>query len=302
MRSSAAFDAIKQLLFMKLPAVVLTLLILASAPAFGAVTTWAQVISPATFDSQLFIATAGTSPTTQWEQVFHPLIVGDQIPETQFVDQTGRPVKFSEYLGKTVVISFMFTRFADTDLCPATNGKFLYLQQHMDPSKFHLVSVTLDPQYDTPAILNAFAQQFGATADVWTLATGVPDAIAGFASKLGATSNSEFATYHYSSIVIVDPTGTIRTFLNDTNWSPSDLLGYLNSMRNQWFTPIGRFELGLAHTVALSENLLEGNPIALRVLVLAVTCSFGFLYLRMIRSLFSTPTNPTPLPVKKGIS
>jgi protein SCO1/2 len=59
-------------------------------------------------------------------------------------------------------LSFVFTRCPDPTICPAISGKFLYLQRHLDPERFHLVEITLDPTYDSPPVLKRYSAIFGA--------------------------------------------------------------------------------------------------------------------------------------------
>jgi len=74
---------------------------------------------------------------------------GSSLPPAELVDQGGRPVRLDRaFRGKTLLLSFIFTRCHDRTLCPAISGKFAYLQGHLDPKHFALAEITLDPQYD----------------------------------------------------------------------------------------------------------------------------------------------------------
>ena len=77
-----------------------------------------------------------------------------------------------DFQGRTTLISFVFTRCPDRTLCPAISGKYAYLQARLDPRRFALVEITLDPHYDSPAVLRAYGEAFGAKSCVVVLADG----------------------------------------------------------------------------------------------------------------------------------
>ncbi|HVA34025.1 MAG TPA: SCO family protein, partial [Candidatus Baltobacteraceae bacterium] len=98
-----------------------------------------------------------------------PVDIGSRLPDAQLVDQNGRLLRLaSAFAGKTVLLSFVFTRCPDRTLCPAISGKYAYMQSRLDPKRFALVEITLDPPYDSPAILRDYAHQYGAKPVIWT--------------------------------------------------------------------------------------------------------------------------------------
>src|SRR5581483_5862925 len=101
-----------------------------------------------------------------------PVRLGGPLPIATLVNQEGRTVRLaSGFRGKTLVLSFMFTRCPDRTLCPAISGKFAYLQERLDPRHFALAEITLDPQYDSPEILRRYAAHYGARRANWAILT-----------------------------------------------------------------------------------------------------------------------------------
>jgi len=96
-----------------------------------------------------------------------------RVPDTAVYDQDGKKLHFYTDLveGKTVAINFIFTTC--TTICPMTSQVFSMLQRKLDDdrSKVHLVSISIDPEQDTPARLRAYAARFRAGAS-WQHYTG----------------------------------------------------------------------------------------------------------------------------------
>ena len=107
------------------------------------------------------------------------LAVGQPVPDFTLTDQHGQPVRFSQFSGKTVAISFLYTR------CPFANYCFRLTNNlgrvgrrfagRMDKDLV-LLSVTFDPQTDTPAVLEKYASSWKENTRGWYFLTGpVPD-------------------------------------------------------------------------------------------------------------------------------
>ena len=87
------------------------------------------------------------------------LRIGDPLPDTRFVDQDGRPFRFAQLKDQYVVMAFIYTRCKDARMCPLITSKFAQLQKRL-PANVRLVEVTLDPDFDKPAVLRKYAEPF----------------------------------------------------------------------------------------------------------------------------------------------
>jgi protein SCO1 len=126
----------------------------------------------------------------------------EYFPDVEVVDQDGRKLKFySDVLkGKQVVISFMFT--SCVDLCPITTARLAQVKALLGKgaSKDLLfVSLSVDPENDTPEKLKAFSEAFG-TGDNWILLTGTKSAMRAINFKLG--NKSEVRSQHRNEVVL----------------------------------------------------------------------------------------------------
>lgn len=97
------------------------------------------------------------------------------LPVSDFtlVDQEGNPFRWRDLRGKIVVVTFIYT--SCPDVCPLFTAKLAALQQALTTplqEEVYFLSITTDPEVDTPAVLKAYAQRFEANLDAWSFLTG----------------------------------------------------------------------------------------------------------------------------------
>src|SRR5262249_3718339 len=115
---------------------------------------------------------------------------GAPVPNTTFLDQDGKKREFASFKGQAVVLTFIYTRCPMPSFCPLMDKNFVKLQDKLkaDPNlNVHLVTVSFDPETDTPPVLKKHAQELGANPKVWTFLTGDLDTIDQFAGKFGVS-------------------------------------------------------------------------------------------------------------------
>jgi protein SCO1/2 len=97
------------------------------------------------------------------------------VPEVTLRDQTGRPVALSELQGASgpLAVNFIFTTC--TTICPVMTATFSQMRRELgeEAGRVRLVSITIDPEHDTPAVLAEYAKRFDA-APGWSFLTGSP--------------------------------------------------------------------------------------------------------------------------------
>ena len=164
---------------------------------------------------------------------------GQPVPDAAFVDQDGRARDFASFKGKAVVITFIYTRCPLPDYCPLMDRNFATIQRALKANpalegRVQLLSISFDPQYDTPPVLKAHAAKLGADPAVWTFATGTPKAIDGFAGELGVflsrTPGDAGLITHTLRTAIVDPQGRLVKIYDGNEWTPDQVLGDLASL------------------------------------------------------------------------
>ncbi len=184
-----------------------------------------------------------------------PVALGSKLPRAMLVDQQQRPVELDRaFSGKTLLLSFVFTRCPDRTLCPAISGKFAYLQQRLDPRRFALAEITLDPQYDSPAVLRAYGAAYGARPECWRLLTSTGSTIVRLLDAFGVSSMrvSESNFLHSDRLFIVAPTGRIADIVETGEWDPGGVLAQARAVSGLANNPFERFKLALiANAIAL---------------------------------------------------
>ena len=184
-----------------------------------------------------------------------PVDVGKKLPTATLVDQNGRQIDLSRaFAGKVVLLSFVFTRCPDINLCPAISGKYAYMQSHLDPTRFALVEITLDPPYDSPAVLRDYGRQYGENPQIWRLLTGTGSTIQRLLNAFGINSLrvSSANFIHNDKLYIVQPNGTVAYLVDTAGWDPQGVIAEASAVAGMASNPFERFKLSLiADVVAL---------------------------------------------------
>lgn len=178
---------------------------------------------------------------------------GSALPHATLVDQNGGTLDLaSAFQHKVVLMSFVFTRCPDKDECPAISTKFAELQRRLDPEHFHLIELTLDPVYDSPAVLHAYAAQFGADAKTWSIVTGQQHEVAHLLNAFGISSLrvSDANFVHNDKVFIVTQNGKVAQIVQTAGFDPAGLADQARHLAGMSSSPLGRWELSLVATVA----------------------------------------------------
>lgn len=149
-----------------------------------------------------------------------PPVIGHVEPFS-LLDQNGRPFGSSELRGRVSVVNFFFTRC--TSICPVLMRGMAGLQERYGQAGIQgiqLVSISVDPAYDTPERLREYASRLRVDPSRWTLVTGDLDAVRkavldGFKVPLGTAEprgDSLVEIAHTGKLVLVDPGGGIRGY------------------------------------------------------------------------------------------
>jgi protein SCO1/2 len=109
------------------------------------------------------------------------IAVGDPLPDFRLTDQSGHTVTAAEMRGKVIAINFIYTRCPLPDICPRLSANFAVLSRRF-AGRVVFLSVTVDPDYDAPGVLAAYAQRWNADPATWRFLTGD---VAALAAALG---------------------------------------------------------------------------------------------------------------------
>lgn len=232
-------------------------------------------------DVRVVVATAIVSGVSPIRHVAL-LRVGDKVPQTALVDQSGTPFTFSKFAGEDVVLAFIYTRCTDALECPLTSTKFGELQTQLRSRRAHLVEVTLDPAYDTPPVLARYARQYGADPKRWTMAGGKPNDVLNFAAGFGLDPfyDPTQGLIHGETLATIDANGTIHDLVYTNSWQPSEIIASLDDIDHLAANPIARLDLWLTRAaVAICGNSVGGFDGLTDLVVVILVFSAAFFVL-----------------------
>jgi protein SCO1/2 len=149
-----------------------------------------------------------------------PLPVLTELPAFALTDHEGKPFGNEQLQAHVSVVGFVFTRCPS--ICPVLSAAMVKFQSHVVRSKLddrvHLVSVTVDPEFDTPSVMAAYADKIGADTRSWRFVSGEPDevrtfVIEGFRLAVGQRKEiapDVFDIAHSNRLALVDRRGRVR--------------------------------------------------------------------------------------------
>jgi protein SCO1/2 len=176
---------------------------------------------------------AGPANTTELTHLPRP---GEKVPDFALINQDGKRIHLTSYRGDVLLVTFIYTRCPFPTFCPLVSRNFaqIYAQLRKDPAigfkKCRLLSISFDPQHDTPAVLKRYAETFKSTTggnpfDRWEFAA-VPakelPKVANFFGLYYSASGDQIV--HSLSTSVISPDGTIYKWYQDNTWKPADLL------------------------------------------------------------------------------
>jgi protein SCO1 len=174
------------------------------------------------------------SPPTASTNVPHMPAAGEAVPDFSFTDQDGKRISIGQYRGKVLLVTFIYTRCPFPDFCPRMSSNFAKIYKQIGTtsalSDTRLLSISFDPEHDTPKILRDYgfsvAHTHGPTVfKRWEFA--VPRAedlpkIADFFA-LTVTPENGLITHNLSTLVI-GPDGKVVSWYHGGDWQISDLI------------------------------------------------------------------------------
>ena len=142
------------------------------------------------------------------------------VPDFSLTDQVGNPFTRETMKGRTWIAAFVFTRCPSA--CPRVTRAMRDLQVKavQRNAKIHLVSFSVDPEFDTPVVLRSYAKEYSADLVNWSFVTGNAEMIQKTAEqglKIAAQgkadpTKADFGITHGTQLVLVDARGTIRGY------------------------------------------------------------------------------------------
>jgi protein SCO1 len=175
-------------------------------------------------------------------------------PNLPVTDQNGNALRFYDDLIKDKIVVVMFIYTSCTDICPLTTARMTQIEDKLGAAvgrDIFIVSLTVDPENDTPERLKAYSKAFG-TGPGWTFVTGKPEDIRAINYKLG--ERSKVLSEHRNEIVLGnDLTG---------EWQRDNVMGDLDrvTMSIREMDPKWRDQpRHITHTNAMNTGMAMGR-------------------------------------------
>ena len=161
------------------------------------------------------------------------LMPGARVPDVALVNQDGRTIHFSDFAGKALLVTFIYTRCPMPNLCPRLSSQFARIHNELkknpeDYGKTHLLTISFDPKYDTPAVLRKYGLAYldgdAGGFSHWDFASTNPADLRRLTQAFGlAYQEEDNQISHTMSIALIARDGTVERFWF-TDWTWTELM------------------------------------------------------------------------------
>ena len=160
---------------------------------------------------------------------------GDEVPNFTLRNQDNREIHIQNYRGRTLLLTFIYTRCPVPDYCTLMSNNFAQIDRALSGdaglyAKTHLLSVSIDPSYDTPQVLRSYGAAHteryqNETFAHWEFAGGTTEQVKKIAEYFGLTYYPEKdQIIHALRTVIINPTGKVAKIYDDNKWKPEEIV------------------------------------------------------------------------------
>ena len=179
---------------------------------------------------------ADLPPDARPVRIMEVMDPGDEVPDDGMQDQEKRTRKLSDWRGRALAVTFVYTRCPLPDFCPAMDRRFAELQRAIqaDPAlraRAHLVSISIDPAHDTGDVIRAHAAARGADPATWSYLTGSQPSIDRVTSRFGVSriddKDAAGTITHNLRTAIVDTQGRLVKTYSGNDWTVDAILADL---------------------------------------------------------------------------
>ncbi len=170
---------------------------------------------------------------------------GTEVPDFGLVNQDGKRIHLAQYRGRALALTFIYTRCPMPDQCTLMSNNFAAIDQELQKqpevyAKTHLLTISFDPEYDSPKVLRSYgASHTGRYTDEtfqhWEFATGSADEVKGVAQFFGLryfhdTESGQDQVLHSLRTVVIGPDGKLFKLYRGNEWKPAEIVGDLQSL------------------------------------------------------------------------
>jgi len=189
--------------------------------------------------------TEGGGPLSPTAEVPGEPKPGDEVPDFALTNQDGKRIHLAQYRSQALALTFIYTRCPQPDQCTLMSNNFAAIEKELQKQpevyqKTHLLSISFDPEYDTPKVLRSYGASHterysDESFQHWEFATGSSDEVKGIAQFFGfryyhdtASGNDE--VMHTLRTAVISPEGKLVKLYRGNEWKPEEVLSDLKSL------------------------------------------------------------------------
>ncbi len=173
---------------------------------------------------------AGVTAPAGWHLAESDLTVGATLPDYEFLSESGRPGRFSDFRGRAVAFTFFFTSCPLPEYCPRMNRNFSEARKILTdgtnaPANWEMLSISFDSSFDTPQILSGYAKFYrGDDTNHWLFVVASTNTLASLGPKVDLNFWRENGSIsHNLRTVVMDGAGKITKQFDGNDWTPQQL-------------------------------------------------------------------------------
>jgi protein SCO1/2 len=156
---------------------------------------------------------------------------GDLVPDFSLINEENKHIHLSDWRGKVVVMTFIYTRCPLPDFCILMTNNFSKIQRSLKSDsnlngRWHLLTISFDPKFDTPRRLKEYGKTYGADFSSWSFGT----ASLGSIRQISSSFQQAFWTdeggliSHNLVTAVIDPSGTLYKIYTGNTWVPQSIV------------------------------------------------------------------------------
>jgi protein SCO1/2 len=182
------------------------------------------------------VITAQGKPDYKPAVTYHVVQPGDLVPDFELTNQDGKQIHLGQFRGKVLLVTFIYTRCPLPNFCPRMSQNFAAIDKALaaDPAlyaKTHLLSISFDPDYDTPRVLRSygggytgkFTQETFAHWDFAVPSKANLDRVTRF-FDIGVTPEKDQTITHSLSTTVISPDGKVYRWYPTNDWTPEQAI------------------------------------------------------------------------------
>jgi protein SCO1/2 len=187
------------------------------------------------------VVTAQARPDYKPAVQYHVPTAGDPVPDFKLTNQSGRTIHLAQFKGRVLLLTFVYTRCPLPDYCIRMSQNFAQIDKALaaDPALYartHLLSISFDPKFDTPAVLKSYGETYiGTDAKQafmhWDFAVPPAGELAALTQffDVGITPGDAGLPTHSLSTALIGRDGKVRAWYATNEWTPAEVLAAIRS-------------------------------------------------------------------------